>query len=173
MDNDVTSIIDFGFGKATLLREFVKKFQPRSVVAIDISKERYAELQKKAWTKKLKMEIHNQSLTEMNFPTLLQKPCTLGISNSVIQYIPDSELASVLEKMASYCKLLYLAVPTKEDYKRLGEDLGFADPYAHIRDGKFYKKLLSKYFRFVSFNLLESKLSPHKKIFEEELYIFT
>jgi trans-aconitate methyltransferase len=171
MDVKVQSLGDFGFGKGLLLREFNRAFKPARVVALEPSIDRVEELRKQKWISSTHIQIHNQTLEEFDPPYLSYAPLDLGICNSVIQYIPDRELKKVIEKFAKFTKFLYFNVPTKNDYIRMKKEIGFEDPYAHQRDLKFYKKLLSPYFHFVSFNLLESKTSKSPLVFEAEIFL--
>lgn len=137
MEIPVYKIADFGFGKAILLREMVKTFSPVKVYAVDASKEAYEDLKKKDWVKKSdKYHIYHESLETLKLPKLEKEPVELGICNSVIQYLPDSMIPSVLEKMAKYCNYLYFTVPTNEDYLVMKEEMNFIDPYAFSRSKK-------------------------------------
>lgn len=137
MEISVYKMADFGFGKAILLREMVKTFSPVKVYAVDASKEAYEDLKKKDWVKRSdKFHIYHESLETFKLPKLEKEPVELGICNSVIQYLPDSMIPDVLEKMAKYCNYLYFTVPTNEDYAVMKEEMKFIDPYAFSRSKK-------------------------------------
>lgn len=172
MDCKVQSLGDFGFGKGVLLREFTKVFKPARVVAVEPSPERVEELRKQKWTSSTHIQIHNTGLENFQPPYLSYAPLDLGICNSVVQYIPEKELKLVVENLAKFTKFLYFTVPTKEDYKRMKKEIGFEDPYAFQRSLKYYRNLLSPFFHFVSFNLLESKKSPDPVVFSAEIFQF-
>jgi trans-aconitate methyltransferase len=172
MDTKVQSLGDFGFGKGALFKEFTKVFKPARVIGVEPSPERVEEIRGQAWIEKTHIQIHNTSLQEFNPPYLSYAPLDLGICNSVFQYIPDKDLKSIVKKLASFCRFLYFTVPTDKDYKRMKKDIAFVDPYAFSRSVQFYRKLLSPYFHFVSFNLLESKTKINPLVFEEEFFRF-
>ncbi|BDA80705.1 methyltransferase [Leptospira kobayashii] len=170
MEIPVYKIADFGFGKAILLREFVRSFAPVKVFAVDASKDAYEDLLKKDWVKKSdKFHIYHSPLESFHLAKLEREPVELGICNSVIQYLPDSVLDQLLEKLAKYCNYLYFTVPTKEDYAVMKKEMNFVDPYAYQRSAKQYRKLLSRDFEIVSYNLLQSKWLGEKG-FKEEVF---
>lgn len=170
MEIPVYKIADFGFGKAILLREMVKTFSPVKVYAVDASKEAYEDLKKKDWVKKSdKYHIYHESLETLKLPKLEKEPVELGICNSVIQYLPDSMIPGVLEKMAKYCNYLYFTVPTNEDYLVMKEEMNFIDPYAFTRSKKKYRKWISRDFEIVGYNLLQSKWLGEKG-FKEDFF---
>ncbi|TGN14597.1 class I SAM-dependent methyltransferase [Leptospira ilyithenensis] len=170
MEIPVYKIADFGFGKAILLREFVRSFAPVKVFAVDASKDAYEDLLKKDWVKKSdKFHIYHSPLESFQLAKLEREPVELGICNSVIQYLPDSALDHLLEKLAKYCSYLYFTVPTKEDYAVMKKEMNFIDPYAYQRSAKQYRKLLSRDFEIVSYNLLQSKWLGEKG-FKEEVF---
>ncbi|MCW7492670.1 class I SAM-dependent methyltransferase [Leptospira sp. 2 VSF19] len=170
MEIPVYRMADFGFGKAILLREMVKTFSPVKVYAVDASKEAYEDLKKKDWVKKSdKFHIYHESLETLKLPKLEKDPVELGICNSVIQYLPDSMIPNVLEKMAKYCNYLYFTVPTNEDYAVMKEEMKFTDPYAFSRSKKKYRKWISRDFEIVGYNLLQSKWLGEKG-FKEDFF---
>ncbi|NCN10114.1 MAG: class I SAM-dependent methyltransferase [Leptospira sp.] len=171
METKVQSLGDFGFGKAALLREFVKAFKPARVLAVEPSPERVEELRSKAWIEKVHIQIHNSNLQDFNPPYLKYAPMDLIICNSVFQYMEDKDVKKVAEKLSKSTRFLYFTVPTKKDYLRMKKQIAFSDPYAYARSTQFYRKILSKHFNFVSFNLLESKYQL-PSVFEEELFRF-
>ncbi|MDF3820359.1 class I SAM-dependent methyltransferase [Leptospira sp. 96542] len=170
MDIPVYRIADFGFGKAILLREMVKTFSPVKVYAVDASQNAYEDLKKKDWVKRSdKFHIYHSSLENFILPKLEKTPVELGICNSVIQYLPDSEIPKVLERMAKYCNYLYFTVPTNVDYAEMKKEMSFIDPYAYSRSAKKYRKWLSRDFEIVGYNLLQSKWLGEKG-FKEDFF---
>ncbi len=168
---DVNSIADFGFGKGILLREFVKVFKPKQILAIDPSKEAFDNLSKQKWLKKVKHKILQTTIE--NFPqSRNSKPFDLGICNSIFQYISDKDVSSSFVKLSKLCKYIYFSVPTKVDYDYMKKELNFIDPYANSRTKEFYLKTLKPYFTLVSYNLLESKVHMKDSGFTYEFFRF-
>jgi hypothetical protein len=166
----VYKIADFGFGKAILLREFVRAFAPVTVYAVDASEEAYLDLKKKDWVKKSdKYHVFHSALEDFSLPKLEKEPVELGICNSVIQYLPEKALPAVMERLAKYCNYLYFTVPTRGDYDLMRKEMQFSDPYAFERSQKYYRKLLSRDFEVVGYNLLQSKWLGEKG-FKEEFF---
>ncbi|GBF51956.1 methyltransferase domain protein [Leptospira ryugenii] len=170
MEIPVYRICDFGFGKAHLLKEFVKAFSPVKVYAVDASREAYLDLLKKDWVKHSdRFDIQNTSLEEFKIPKLEREPVELGICNSVLQYLPDQAIPSVVEKLGKYCNYLYFTVPTTEDYKEMKSELGFVDPFAFSRSKQKYRKWIAKDFEVVGYNVLQSKWLGEKG-FKEDFF---
>jgi hypothetical protein len=171
MERKIQGLGDFGFGKGYLLKEFVRVFQPARVVAVEPSPERVAKVRAQSWVTKTHIQFHIAKLQDFNPNYLEYAPLDLSICNSVFQYIPESDLKSIVDRLARYTRYLYFTVPTKGDYIRMKKEIGFSDPYAFIRPLGYYRKLLAKKFEFVSLNLLKSK-SVNDGIFQEELFRF-
>ncbi|MCG9876131.1 MAG: class I SAM-dependent methyltransferase [Leptospiraceae bacterium] len=171
METKVQSLGDFGFGKAALLREFVKALKPARVIAVEPSPERVEELRTKPWIQNVHIQIHNSTLQDFNPPYLKYAPLDLIICNSVFQYMEDGDIKKVTEKLSKSTRFLYFTVPTKKDYERMKKQIAFSDPYAFVRSTEFYRRILSKHFNFVGYNLLESKYQ-NPPVFEEELFKF-
>ncbi|MCZ8343760.1 MAG: class I SAM-dependent methyltransferase [Leptospira sp.] len=170
MEIPVYRIADFGFGKGILLREFVRAFSPVKVYAVDASKDAFEELKKKDWVRKSdKYHIYNQNLETFELAKLEKTPVELGICNSVLQYLPDSKIPDVLERLAKYCNYLYFTVPTNIDYADMKSEMKFVDPYAFSRPKKKYKKWISRDFEIVGYNLLQSKWLGDKG-FKEDFF---
>lgn len=169
MEFPVRSIMDFGFGKGLLLKAMVKEFQPNKILAIDPSEVMLDELLKKPWIRSHNISILNETIEILDDTLLKQSPYKLGICNSVVQYI-SGDLGPVFQKMHSLVDYLYFSVPTDKDYKRMEKELQFTDPYAYARSRSYYRKKISKYFRFVSWNVLESK-RVEKSPFNDELFV--
>lgn len=151
----INSIADFGFGKANLLKDFVKKFNPERVIAIDPSLEMVEKLYRAKWLNNLDITISRTSLQEFNITYLKDNPVDFSICNSVFQYI-EKDLEKIFKKLSLITKYLYFSVPTDNDYFRMKKELGFQDPYAYKRPLKFYLTSMRPHFTIVSFNLLES-----------------
>lgn len=167
----VESIGDFGFGKGILLREIVKEFKPKRIIAIDPSKEANDKLKEQTWIQKYSYKIEQTTLENFK-ESKIKKPLDLGICNSIFQYISNDDVTPAFEKLARLCKYVYFSVPTKVDYAYMKSELDFIDPYAHVRDKKFYIKAMSPYFTIVSHNLLESKIHIKESGFLYEFFRF-
>lgn len=168
---NVNSLADFGFGQGILLREFAKEFKPKQILAIDPSQEAVLNLSKQKWLKKIKHKIIQTTIEE--FPESKNgKPFELGICNSIFQYIAQKDVVSSFKKLATLCKYVYFAVPTKLDYDYMKKELNFVDPYANSRTKKFYLNALSPSFTLVSYNLLESKIHAKDSGFTYEFFRF-
>ena len=96
----------------------------------------------------------------------------LGICNSIFQYIPTDKVSFAFAKLSRLCRYVYFSVPTKVDYEYMKKELDFIDPYAHVRDKKFYLKSISPHFTIVSLNLLESKVYNRESGFLYEFFRF-
>lgn len=164
----IRKIVDIGFGKAKLLEQVAKKMNPELIIAVDTSSLMVETLKKKPWIGKYNIAIVHSKFEEFNTDYLERFPLDLAISNSVFQYIEAVD--SSLKKLASIARFCYFSVPTKNDYLRMENELGFKDKYAMQRTKEFYIKLLEKYFTRVSYNVLESKLVKEHSYFSAELF---
>mmetsp|Transcript_37090 Transcript_37090/g.60202 ORF Transcript_37090/g.60202 Transcript_37090/m.60202 type:complete len:231 (+) Transcript_37090:734-1426(+) len=81
----------------------------------------------------------------------------LCVCTSVLQYLPEKELEEFVKALSSRVFYLYLTVPTTKEYSRQVGELHFHDKYAIQRSRKYYQKVLSRYFTFLSSRILESK----------------
>ena len=169
VEADVSSLVDFGFGKANLLYQVLKVFRPGRVKAIDNSEYAFQNLIKKHWVKQWKINCYHQGILDFE-PS--PKAFDLGLCNSVLQYVPDEDLELCIERMSYSCRYLYLHVPTTEDYEKLKDHSDFVDPYAHKRSDLIYRELVSRYFVQVSWGLLESKthVDVENSAFFDSLY---
>ena len=165
------SIGDFGFGKATLLKEAIKTFKPDRIIAIEPTEKLVADLLKKKWIIYWNIEILQETIQSFDISNIVNNPLTFGIFTSTMQYIQDNEVEMVFEKLSKITRYLYFTVPTINDYIRMEKQLNFVDEYAYRRSKEFYLEKLKSYFTIVSFNLLESK-SFKNSHFPEELYRF-
>ena len=156
MEQDVHSVIDFGFGKGELLAQVTKTFDCHKVEGIDVSQFAYDNLKKKGIARDWK--LHVCPVHEAPGKAVFD----LGLSNSVLQYIEDRHIEASLKRMAERVKFLYFHVPTKEDYGMLKKVLDFKDPYARQRPNAFYQEHVLKYFSIVAWGVLESKIHGRK-----------
>jgi hypothetical protein len=140
-------------------------------MAIDPSKEANDNLQKQKWIKKYSCTIKQTTLENFKEQEL-SKPLDLGICNSIFQYIPSSKISFVFSKLSRLCRYLYFSVPTQVDYDYMKSELDFIDPYAQVRDKKFYLKNMKPHFTIVSLNLLESKIHTKESGFLYEFFRF-
>ena len=167
----VASIGDFGFGKGILLKEMAKEFKPERIIAIDPSKEANDRLKKERWIKQFHLTIKRTTLENLD-ESKIRKPLDLGICNSIFQYIPTDTVSFAFAKLSRLCKYVYFSVPTKVDYEYMQSELDFIDPYASIRDKKFYLESMNPHFTIVSLNLLESKIHTRDSGFLYEFFRF-
>ncbi len=167
----VESIGDFGFGKGILLREIVKEFKPKRIIAIDPSKEANDKLKKEKWLQNCTHKIQQTTLENLDESKII-KPLDLGICNSIFQYISNQDVPLAFAKLARLCKYVYFSVPTKIDYNYMKKELDFIDPYANVRNKKFYLKNIAPHFTIVSLNLLESKIHTKESGFLYEFFRF-
>jgi hypothetical protein len=170
MEVKIRSIGDIGFGLGVLLKEFVSRFKPNRVVAIDPSEESINRLLKEKWHKKLAIAIKQSTIENYDITYLKKNPLDLVICNSVLQYLPKNNVESAFEKLAHISKYVYVSIPTAKDYEYMKKELNFTDPYAYSRDRKFYLKSWKNHFHAVSHNVLESKYTIKKSPFLFELF---
>ena len=168
MDINVHSLGDFGFGKGQLLKAIANALEPDRIIAIDPSEEMVNGLRDAAWIKNYEIAISHSSLENIQLRYLRKEPLDLLILNSVLQYVAMP--GPIMEKLAKITRYIYFSVPTANDYKRMKKELGFEDPYAYKRTRGFYRKIISPGFRFVSWNLVESR--HFQESFEDEIFIF-
>lgn len=157
---DISSIIDFGFGKAKILEEALNVFKPYRAVGIEPSKFIFDEVKANDICKieSTKFNLYNTDILSFLNKSKKIKRFDLGFCTSVFQYLSDEELELVVPLMAQSVKYLYLSVPTDKELKRQVNDLEFHDEYAILRSRTKYQKLLRKYFTFISCRVLESKI---------------
>ncbi|PJZ70711.1 SAM-dependent methyltransferase [Leptospira perolatii] len=158
MQLQIYSVADFGFGKGILLKEVVKALRPSRVFAIDPSEEMIDAMALQKWIHSYNLSFLHSTIQDLDSKYFIGSPFDLGICNSVVQYVEDSDIKPIFEKLHKIVKYLYFSVPTNKDYDRMKKEIFFVDPYAHARSRRFYEKVILKYFRRVSFNLLESRL---------------
>ena len=166
---EVGSLADFGCGKGRLLYELLRIFAPRRVVAIDSSQYAIRYLRQQSWLQKYSLKPKRQDLVDFSVP---KRAFDLGVCNSVLQYVEEAEVKTIIAKLAHSCRYLYLHVPCQEDYEILQQQLDFSDPWAKARPVQFYESLLQPYFVRVSWGLWESRalVSPERSAFFDRLY---
>ena len=149
---EVESLIDLGFGYGKLLKEFTRVLKPRRVVGIEPSEFIFN-----------KMKMNEARLVHCDLLAWAQNPkekwiYDLAILNSVLQYIPTTDLKIILPILASRTRYLYLTVPTDIEYERQKSELSFEDKWSKVRTRQEYLKLLRPHFTFISSRMLESKV---------------
>lgn len=172
VDYKISTLCDIGFGLGFMLRDFCKVFKPKFVLGLEPSLYCIEKLQKHTWYKKLNIVVINNTFQNWDASFYKKEPFDLTIINSVIQYFPNETLEADIRKLSEISKFVYLTIPTEKDYMVMKRELNFIDPYANSRKGEVYKKLFSKYFHFVSYNVLESKHHREESPFTYELFRF-
>lgn len=82
----------------------------------------------------------------------------LGICVSVLQYVKDDDVDIILNKLSKECDFLYFDVVTKEEYDIMKNGSTFDDKWAiKSRSRNWYLKIILKYWRIISNEILESK----------------
>jgi trans-aconitate methyltransferase len=170
MELEVRSLGDFGFGLGVLLKEFVKVFQPKQIIAIDPSHFCVQKLVKKKWIQNQNIAIVRSNFHDFDTSHLEENPLDLVIVNSVLQYFPNKDFEFQVSRLSKICRYLYITLPTKKDYKKMRKDFDFTDPYAYERDVQYYRKAFQKHFDIVSYNLMESKLRVEDTPFLYEFF---
>jgi len=164
MNIEVRSLLDVGFGKGILLKEFAAAFRPARIVAIDPSEERIQEILRKKWIQKYNIAIKCGDISSSK----IHGQYTLAIFNSVAQYIPG-DLEIIFKKLSRVARYVYFSAPTDKDYVRMKKEVRFTDPYAHHRSRKEYLAAISPWYNIVSYNLLERKSKSTK--FNDEIFV--
>lgn len=170
---DISSVIDLGFGLGVLFEEVLNTFMPYRAHGIEPSGYAYEQLNEKHKKKKLKIA----DSTKLSFEQIdlvgwanraHKKTYDLGICTSVLQYLTDEEIKTVMPILAQRIRYLYLSVPTDLELKRQIEDVEFHDQYAIHRSKEKYLKFIHPHFTIISSRLLESKIH-----FDEDSTNFT
>ena len=168
----IRNIIDIGFGNGKLLKETITKIKPNKVIAIDISNLKTNELLKKKWLRNTNFAVYNIDFLTFDTSNFEKKPFDLSICNSVLQYIKSIEdLELCFIKLSKISKYVYMSIPTDKDYTLMKSKLNFTDRFAFQRTKDLYLHLIKKYFRIISYNILENKKLPDT-ILNSELFIF-
>lgn len=153
----IRTVADFGCGRGELLAALVETFQPERALAVEPS----------PWALDRLVPLTGEGTRVEVIATDLARWCAddhrewtwfdLGVLNSVLQYLSDSEIQPVIATLAHRVRYLYVSVPTDEDYARMRRQTGFEDRWATARSKERYRALLSPHWRFVSSRLLESR----------------
>lgn len=168
---DISSIIDLGFGYGYLFQKMMKAFIPYKACGIEPSKFAFdkARARKLKPVESTKLTLYNETIQDWcNRANSNANRFDLALCNSVLQYIEQEDLETILPIMASRVKYLYLSVPTDKELDRQIEDLDFNDTYALRRSREFYREIIGKHFTNIS-----SKLWESKSYFNEETTLFT
>lgn len=158
---DISSIIDLGFGMGILFEEVLKTFMPYRAHGIEPSKFIYDQVLARqiAPAESMKLTLENCDLLTWAKKDLKRnKTFDLGICTSVLQYLSDEEIKTIMPVLANRIRYLYLSVPTDLELKKQIEEVKFKDEYAIHRSREKYLKLISPHFTFISSRLLESKI---------------
>ncbi|MFZ4714951.1 MAG: class I SAM-dependent methyltransferase [Bacteriovoracaceae bacterium] len=161
----ITTMVDFGCGYGHLFKTMIKTFIPHYAVGIEPSEFAF----KKAKRLKLKpvesseVYLYQKNLLDWCLSKKREPVFDLGICTSVFQYIPDKDLKLILPILAKKVKLLYLTVPTNEEFKRQGKELNFVDEYAIHRTRERYQTLMKPHFTCISARIFESKVHYNEK----------
>lgn len=165
----VGRMADLGFGKGQLLRSMDHVFRPKEIWALDISRMRVNSLQKSKWFRDRNyVSVEEGDLVRCPNKALGKKVYDLVILNSVLQYLPQNEIPTVLAWLASHSRFVYITVPTNMDYMAMKKEFDFDDPYANSYSKESLRAWIGKDFEIVSFNLLQSK--KFDPVFREELF---
>lgn len=168
---DISTVIDLGFGLGILFEEVLKTFLPYRAQGIEPSKFAFDLVSKKDIrpVESTKLILENTDLVSWaTKPQKKEKIFDLGICTSVLQYLSDEEIKTVMPILATRVRYLYLSVPTDLELKQQIEEVKFKDEYAIHRSREKYLKFIHPHFTFISSRLLESKVHS-----EENLSSFT
>ena len=167
---DISSIIDLGFGYGHLFQRAMKVFIPYKACGIEPSKYAFDKATKKNLkpVDSTKLKLYNESIEKWcSRASSKQNYFDLGICTSVMQYLTEDQLRSVVPVLAERIKYLYITVPTDKELDKQVTDLDFYDKYAIRRSREFYHELLFKNFTNVGNKIWESR-----KHFNEESTFF-
>jgi SAM-dependent methyltransferase len=82
-----------------------------------------------------------------------RQPFDLVVCYDVMQYLTDKEAARAIVNMASLSRTaLYMSALTLEDWRE-NCDRSLTDREVHLRPGMWYRRRLSRHFRYVGFGL--------------------
>jgi SAM-dependent methyltransferase len=82
-----------------------------------------------------------------------RQPFDLVVCYDVMQYLTDREAARAMVNMASLSRAaLYVSALTLEDWRE-NCDRSLTDRAVHLRPGMWYRRRLSRHFRYVGFGL--------------------
>lgn len=159
---DISSVIDFGFGRGELFSAIMRTFLPYRAHGIEPSKEVFeranVEKMRPVSSTRLKLEcLDIVSWCQRCQSQTRPRWYDLGVMTSVAQYLSEQELDFALPLLSRQVKYLYFTVPTNRELDRQIEDLEFKDEYAYRRSREFYLRKLRKHFTVVSSRVLESR----------------
>jgi SAM-dependent methyltransferase len=162
------TMIDLGYGYGKLLKEFMRVFRPRRTAGIEPSSYVFEKVKIPG------ARLENLDLLSWAQSAAHERVYDLGLCQSVLQYVPSSELKQIIPVLARRLRYLYLTVPTDIEYQRQAQELQFSDPWAKARSQAFYVKLLRPHFTFISCRILESKFhyNAYTTEFQDLLYRF-
>lgn len=172
---EVGSIADLGFGLGHMFKAFIEKFKPYRGLGLEISNYAFKKNDQSFFKNIDSMDLE---LLNMDALSWLEKPSKeffdLVLFNSVLQYIPSSDLDSLFKNLARKAKFVYLSAPTDEELELQVSQLDFKDEYAIRRTQREYLDALNPYFTVVSSRILESKFhfSKDNTLFGEFLFRF-
>ena len=155
---EINSVVDIGFGLGYLFDSVLKRFKPYRAVGIEPSAYAF-ECGQKLIKAPAKTRLKLMPMDAATWCSQPRKPqrFDLGICTSVLQYLSDSQIESILPVLSERVKFLYFTVPTDVEAKKMSAAYNFDDKYAGRRSRKKYLKMLSPHFTVVSNRLLESK----------------
>lgn len=156
---DVSTMVDLGFGYAHLFREMLKAFKPHTAIGIEPSPYAFkkAKLDKLRPVASTDLKLFQEDLMTWCRTERKNNQFDLGICTSVLQYLTDKEIKTVLPILAKRIKYLYLTVPTDIELGRQVSEIEFKDEYAIHRSREKYQKLITPHFTFITSRVLESK----------------
>lgn len=90
-----------------------------------------------------------------------RKPYDLVICYDVLQYLPDTEASRAVANLGRLSgAALYVSALTREDWRE-NCDRSRTDRAVHLRTGAWYRRRLSKWFRYVGFGIwIRKNVSP-------------
>lgn len=82
-----------------------------------------------------------------------RSPFDLVVCYDVLQYLPDSQAARAIANLSRLCRgALYVSALTREDWRE-NCDRSRTDRAVHLRTGAWYRRRLSKSFRYIGFGV--------------------
>ncbi len=158
---DINSVIDLGFGLGVLFQEVLNTFVPYRAHGIEPSVFAYNHVVSKDINpaESTKFVLENIDLVSWAQKEMKRERIfDLGLCTSVLQYLSDEEIKTVMPVLARRVRYLYLSAPTDLELKRQIEDVEFHDQYAIHRSKEKYLKFICPHFTIISSRLLESKI---------------
>ncbi|MCB9789216.1 MAG: class I SAM-dependent methyltransferase [Deltaproteobacteria bacterium] len=176
----VRSMVDLGFGLGHLTDAMIAALRPYEVEATEPSAwARERALARGLGRARALGRPARPRIRDLDLLTWCQEPARpvpfdLGVCTSVLHYLADDELATVLPALALRVRYLYLTLPTAVDLERQVRAEGFFDRHAHARTRERWWELLGPHFVCVANRLLESRplRDPDSVAFEDDLFRF-